>query len=165
LYFFDEARFGTHSKIGYGWFKKGVRTSVQIKLGFQNFYVYSAVNVMSGKDFSLIMPKVNTAVMNVFLDKMSQNLGYKEAIVFMDCAGWHKSKALIIPRNIQVKYLPPYSPELNPVEKLWQYLKSHTIKNKIYDSLDELEDAVCKFIKSFDMISIRANCSINHCLD
>ena len=164
MYFFDESRFGTHSKIGHGWFKKGVRSSIKVKLGFQNFYVYSAVDIMSGKDFSLIVPKVNTPLMNVFLEEMSKDLGSKEAIVVMDCAGWHKSRALIVPWNIQIMYLPPYSPELNPVEKLWQYLKSNTIKNRIYSTLDELEDAVCEFIRGFDTEAIRRTCSINHCL-
>ena len=87
VYFFDESRFGTHSKIGHGWFKKGARSSIKVKLGFQNFYVYSAVDIMSGKDFSLIVPKVNTPLMNVFLEEMSKDLGSKEAIVVMDCAG------------------------------------------------------------------------------
>ena len=141
-----------------------MRSSVKVKLGFQNFYVYSAINIISGKDFSLIAPKVNTTLMNVFLEEMSKDLGSREAIVVMDCAGWHKSKALIIPWNIQIMHLPPYSPELNPVEKLWQHLKSNTIKNRVYDTLDELEDAVCECIRGFDMESIRRTCSINHCL-
>ena len=164
LYFFDESRFGTHSKIGCGWFPKGLRTSVKVKLGFQNFYVYSAVNVNSGTDFSLIAPAVNTVVMNIFLAEMSKHLGSAQAIVVMDCAGWHKSKELEVPANIQILYLPPYSPELNPVEKFWQYIKSHTIRNKIYDTLDDLEVAVSEFIKALDPASIKQTCSINHCL-
>lgn len=66
LYFFDESRFGTHSKIGHGWFEKGSRTGVKVKLGFENFYVYSAINPVFGDDFSLILPYVNTECLNLF---------------------------------------------------------------------------------------------------
>ncbi|KLT21765.1 transposase family protein [Wolbachia endosymbiont of Armadillidium vulgare str. wVulC] len=60
LFFFDESRFGTHSKVGRGWFKKGIRTKVKIKLGRQNFYLYSAVNPKNGENSSLFAPNVNT---------------------------------------------------------------------------------------------------------
>ena len=72
LYFFDEARFGTHSNLGHGWFPKGTRTAVKVKLGFKNFYVYSAVHISPGKDFSLILPKVNTINMNEFLAQIGR---------------------------------------------------------------------------------------------
>jgi transposase len=164
LYFFDESRFGTHSKVGYGWFPKGIRTSVSVKLGFENFYVYSAVSPKTGKDCSLLMPYVNSTCMNVFLDHMEQELDGEEILLVMDGAGWHKSKALIVPTNIKIIYLSPYSPELNPVEKLWQYMKSHIIKNKIYDNINDLEDAVCLFIKGFNSELIKKTCSTNHFL-
>jgi transposase len=150
LYFFDESRFGTHSKVGHGWFPKGSRTRMRIQLGFKNFYVYSAVSTKTGSDFSIILPKVNTVCMNKFLDDFSKSLNHKEVIVVMDGAGWHKSKELIVPKSIQIIFLPPYSPELNPVEKFWQVLKAHTIKNKLYDSIDALENAVAHFIKKLD---------------
>lgn len=162
VYFFDESRFGTHSKLGYGWFPKGLRTRVKIKLGFQNFYVYSAVSAKTGESFSLIMPKVNTTCMNIFLAEISRHLGEKNAIIVMDCAGWHKAKELITPKNIHLMYLPPYSPELNPVERLWQYLKSHTIKNRIYSTIDELEDFVCDFIRNFNTKTVKQICSIDY---
>nr|WP_064592053.1 IS630 family transposase [Orientia tsutsugamushi] len=162
VYFFDESRFGTKSKLGYGWFPKGIRTVVPVKLGFQNFYVYSAVNAIVGDNFSLIVPRVNTVLMNVFLREMFQYLGETQAIIVMDCAGWHKSKDLVVPDNIEIIYLPPYSPELNPTERWWQYLKRHTLKNKVYDTLDMLEDMVCEFIRNCDMQTLRQICSLNY---
>jgi transposase len=165
FFFFDEARFGTHSKLGHGWFRKGERTPVKVKLGFKNFYVYSAVDVRTGNDFSLILPKVNTKMMNDYLSEFSKFLGDTQAVMIIDGAAWHKSKTLIIPSNIQILYLPPRSPELNPIEKLWQYMKSHTIKNKIYESLADLEQAICDFVKSLSPTKLRQTCSINHCLN
>ena len=80
----------------------------------------------------------------------------------MDGAGWHQSKKLIIPNNIRTIILPPYSPELNPTEKLWQYIKDHTIKNRIYKTLQELEKAVCKFVKSLTPEIIRSVCGVSY---
>jgi transposase len=148
LFFFDESRFGTHSKLGYGWFPKGSRTRIPVKLGFQNFYVYTSLNPVSGESHSLIMPYVNTICMNVYLKHLSEFVGKGKAFLVMDGAGWHRSKTLVIPPNIQVVYLPPYSPELNPVERLWQYIKNNTIKNRIYGSLDSLEHAVSRSLVS-----------------
>ena len=165
LYFFDEARFGTHSKLGHGWFQKGVRTPVKVKLGFQNFYAYSAASPIDGDDFTLIQPKVNTQCMNIFLSEMSTHLGEKCAILVMDCAAWHRSKDLIVPANIQIMYLPPYSPELNPVERLWQHLKSNTIRNKVYETIEDLEDTVCAFICRFEKDVIKGICSANYLLN
>ncbi|WP_425361594.1 transposase [Candidatus Tisiphia endosymbiont of Ceraclea dissimilis] len=99
MYFFDESRFGTHSKLGHGWFRKGSRTQVKIKIGFQNFYVYSAVNPITGDDFSLMMPNVNTMSLNMFLAEMSKHIGDQKAIVVMDCAGWHRLIGVICAKN------------------------------------------------------------------
>ena len=162
LYFFDESRFGTHSKIGHGWFPKAIRTSVSVKLGFENFYVYSAVSPKTGKDCSLLMPYVNSTCMNVFLDHMEKELGDREIFLVMDGAGWHKSKGLKIPKNIEIIYLPPYSPELNPVERLWLYIKQHTIKNKIYETISLLEDSICDFIKNLKIEQIKQICNYDY---
>lgn len=159
VFFFDESRFGTHSKVGHGWFKKGSRTRVKVKIGRENFYLYSAVNPRKGEDFSLFCPHVNTDCMNIFLEQMSKSLGNKEAFLIMDCASWHRSKALKIPGNITIIYLPPYSPELNPVERFWQYLKDNLIKNRIYDNIKLLENAVSEFIQDITESSIKTICS------
>ena len=160
--FFDESRFGTHSKIGHGWFSKGVRSEVKIKLGFQNFYVYSAISSATGYNFSLTLPEVNTAGMNIFLQRLAKSTKGRKVVLVLDGAGWHRSKDLSVPCNIELLYLPPYSPELNPVERLWQYIKRHIIRNKIYDTLRDLENAVCDFIKNITANEIMSNCSCDY---
>lgn len=118
--FFDESRFRTKTKTGLGWFKKGSRTPVRVKLGFKNFYLYSSVNSADGSSFTLLLPSVNTDCINIFLEELSA-INQEDFILIMDGAGWHKSKNLIIPKNIQIILLillPPYCLELNPVERL-----------------------------------------------
>lgn len=163
IFFFDESRFGTHSKLGHGWFKKGSRTLVNTKLGFQNFYLYSAVDIHSGEDFTLILPKVNTTCMNLFLSEMAKYIHNKSIIIVMDGAGWHHSKDLQIPSNIEIIYLPPYSPELNPVERLWLHIKQSIVKNRIYETIADLEDTVCEFLNNaLDTQTIKSICSVNY---
>ena len=162
LFFFDESRFGTHSKIGYGWFETGTRPRVNVKLGFHNFYIYSAVNPISGKSFTLQLPSVNSDCMNVFLEEMTKDLESIDIYLVMDGAGWHKSKSLKIPNNVNIIYLPPYSPELNPVERLWLYIKQNTIKNRIYDNVITLQDAVCSFINTLQPNIIKQICTLNY---
>lgn len=162
FYFFDESRFGTHSKIGHAWFKKGNRPLVKVKLGFENFYVYSAVNSCNGKDFSLIMPKLNTKCMNIFLEEFSKAHKDKEVVFVMDGAAWHKSQSLVVHKNITIIILPPYSPELNPVERLWLYMKNKFIKNRIYDSIEELYEAVDNFFIHINQEIIKNICSAQY---
>lgn len=80
----------------------------------------------------------------------------------MDGAGWHKSDKLTIPKNMRFIIQPPYSPELSPIEKLWQYIKDHVIKNKIYKTLKDLESAVCGFLKTLSKEVIRSVCGISY---
>lgn len=93
------------------------------------------------------MPNVDTDCMNVFLEELSEEIK-EDFILIMDGAGWHKSKDLIVPKNIQIVLLPPYCPELNPVERLWKFIKDNTIKNKVFETLKSLEENVCEFVKN-----------------
>lgn len=147
IFFFDESRFGTHSKIGHGWFKKGSRTAVNVKLGFENFYIYSAVNPRTGEDFTLIFPNANSDCLNAYLDAFSHCLGDREVMFILDGAGWHKANKLKAHPNIELVFLPPYSPELNPVERFWQFIKDNTIKNQVYKTLKGIEDEVSRFLR------------------
>ena len=80
----------------------------------------------------------------------------------MDQASWHRSKALKIPDNLRILLLPPYSPELNPVERLWEHAKSKLIKTKIYDTLDDLEDSVFEFFRTLKNKSVQTICNFKY---
>ena len=93
---------------------------------------------------------------------MAKELEGREILLVMDGAGWHKSKALNIPKNIEIIYLPPYSPELNPVERFWLYIKQNTIKNRIYENISLLEDSICDFIKQIKIGTYQSICNVNY---
>lgn len=158
LFFMDEARFGTHSKLGHGWFPKGTRSRIPIKLEFKNFYVYSAIEATSGEAFSLLIPSINTLAMSAFLKEFAQSYPGEDITLVMDGAGWHKSKKLHIPANIKIVFLPPYCPELNPVERFWLHIKKELLRNKIYQSLDQLKEATSSLLKDISPLTIFSIC-------
>jgi len=130
-----------------------------MKLGYKNFYLYSSVDAKDGSNFSLIMPSVNTKGMSVFLAKLSLKHPLEKIALIMDGAGWHKSTNLEVPENIKIFFLPPYSPELNPVERLWLYIKQNILSNKIYNTIEDLESALCEFINRLPQKAVKNICT------
>lgn len=142
--------------------QKRFKDTAESQNGRENFYLYSAVNPRNGESSSILAPYTNTQWMNLFLKQMSKDLTNQEAFVVMDCASWHKSKDLRIPKNVTIIYLPLYSPELNPIERLWQYLKNNLMKNRMCHSIKLLEDALYEFILKITKDSIKTTCSVNY---
>jgi transposase len=113
-------------------------------------YVYSAVSpVDSGLD-SLILPAVNTGVFALFLEEVSQRHPDEFVIMFVDGAGWHTTKELMLPKNLSLAFLPPYSPELNPAEHLWDCIRENWFQNKTFNSLDAVEDTLVEALVSLE---------------
>lgn len=103
-------------------------------------YAYGAVDVLSGEFDSLILPHVNTECMQIFLDEVGARHSQRNIIMVLDGAGWHTGAALKPPHNMKLLSLPPYAPELNPVEHLSDELREKFFHNKAFNSLDALED-------------------------
>jgi transposase len=90
------------------------------------------------------MPYVNTEAMQVFLDRFAATIGDDEHVAMvLDQAGWHASGALRIPDNITLVPLPPYSPELNPVERVWLHLKQRFLSHRLLADYEAIADAAC----------------------
>jgi hypothetical protein len=113
-----------------------------VRPGYENFYVYSAVCPSTGEDFSLFLPWVNTTMMNLYLEQFQEALSGRFCFLVLDQAGWHVAEKLRVPDNIELVYLPPYSPELNPVERLWQWLKRHSLRNRFFTDLEGAMESV-----------------------
>lgn len=117
---------------------------------------------MTGESFKLILPNVDTDCMNIFLKELAEHLDNKKIILIIDGAGWHKSKNLRVPNNIILMFLPPYSPELNPIERLWLYIKKHVLNNKVYNNIEELKNSLCDFITNIDIATIANICKTSY---
>lgn len=139
----DEARFGQQGTITRKWARRGSRPRAVRQTRYEWLYVYAAVEPATGESVGLIAPNVNTATFNVFLRMLGDELAPNEhGVLIMDQAGWHVSRKVRMPDNLTALLLPPYSPELNPVENLWHYLRSHYWSNRIYENYDALHQAV-----------------------
>jgi transposase len=140
LMFMDEARFGRISDTRHCWCPKPFRPLCDSMVTQEYTYAYAAVSVSDGKMDSLILPHVNGDCMQIFLEEVATRHPDNRIMMIMDNAGWHKSESLKLPENLLVLNLPPYSPELNPVEHIWDDLREKSFHNRVFDSLDSLED-------------------------
>ena len=142
VYFQDESRFGQQGTTTSVWAKKGSRPTAIRQTEYQYLWVIGAVCPRTGHAEGLISPQLNTEIINLFVAQFSRTLPPDEhAVMIWDGAGFHRSHSLSVPGNITLVQLPPYSPELNPIENLWHYLKSHHWSNRAYDNYDALEEA------------------------
>ena len=142
VWFMDEARFGQQGTTTDVWARRGSRPSAVRQTRYEWCYLYAAVEPASGASAALIAPNVNAGTMNAFLKILDAERREGEHLVLiMDRAGWHVSRKLKMPDGITALLLPPYSPELNPTENLWHYLRSHYLSNRTYADYDALLDA------------------------
>jgi transposase len=142
VWFQDEARFGQQGTLTQVWASKGSRPTAVKQTEYEWVYLFAAVNPATGDSSAMLAPTVNTDYMNEHLRFISEQAGQDQHVVLvLDQAGWHVAKALKVPDNITLLHLPPYSPELNPVERVWAYLKSHYLANRVFKDYDDLFDA------------------------
>jgi hypothetical protein len=140
----DEGRFGRINIPRRCWAPPGIRPIVFAQTVRQYIYAYSAVCPVTGDICSLILPNADTACMNIFLDYLSKEYSDYFIIMQADNAGWHKSKGLKIPENIKILYQPAYSPQINPVEHIWEEIREKTIQNITFRSIKDVVDALCE---------------------
>ena len=160
VWFFDEGRFGLKPCTGRAWCRRSRRPVALVRPGYKNFYLFSAVNPNTGQEFTLQLPTVDTEMMSLYLDHLSQEHPGAHILLVLDGAGWHKAKELKVPDGIELVPLPPYSPELNPAERLWQWLRLHVCRNRLFSSLNDLEQAICD---SWHLLSPNLLSALCHC--
>ena len=138
--FQDEARFGRIADVRRCWCPKPLRPVCQAMVVQEYTDAYAAVSVLDGRLDTLILPRVNGACMQLFLNEVAARHSNERIVMVLDGAGWHQSQSLTMPANLRLLPLPPYSPELNPVEHLWDELREKAFHNRVFDSIEALED-------------------------
>jgi len=92
-----------------------------------------------------MLPRANTQAMQMHLDEISRNVARKaHGVVLMDRAGWHTTGKLKVPKNLTIILLPSRSPELNPVENIWEFLRANYLSNTVFENYDAIIDAGCE---------------------
>lgn len=138
LMYQDEASFGRINKPKHCWCPKGMRPCVPCHHIREYRYIYGAVDPHFGDSHFFVAKKCNTENMNSFLGELSEKFENDYIILVVDGASWHKAKALKIPKNIEFIFLPPYTPELNPIEQIWAWIRLHGFRNEVFASLLEV---------------------------
>ena len=138
--FQDEARFGRINGPKRCWEPKGTRPTAFCQVVREYTYAYAAVSPLDGVMDSLIIPFVDSEAMSLFLNEVSKRHKDEFIIMFLDGAGWHKSNEVKIPDNIKLEKLPPYSPELNPAEHLWEEIREKWFANTAFKDMNSVED-------------------------
>lgn len=154
--FQDEAGFGRINKPKYCWCKKGERPCVPCHHIREYRYVYGAVEPLTGENCFLIMPYCNTECMNIFLKELSETFPEDFIVLACDGAAWHKSKGLNIPKNIELVFIPPYTPEMNPIEQIWKEIRMIGFRNEIFSSLEKVVERLCFTIQSISNVLIKS---------
>jgi putative transposase len=144
--FQDEAGFGRINKPKYCWCEKGMRPTVPCHHIREYRYVYGAVEPKTGESHFLVMPDCDTNCMNVFLQSLSG--AYPDDMIMLVCDGarWHTSQTLIVPKNIELLHIPPYTPEMNPIEQIWEELREKGFRNEVFQTLSKVVDRLCEVI-------------------
>lgn len=141
LWFADEARIGQKGRVTHVWYAKGERPRALLQQGFVSVHLFGAVCPERDTGVALALPAVSTAAMSLFLAELGRSLPPEtHAALVLDRAGWHLSDDLVVPDNLTLLPLPPYSPELNPVERVWEHLRGRWLSHRL---LAAVLDAVC----------------------
>ena len=126
---------------------------------YASAYVFAAVEPATGRDFCLVLPQLSTAAMNAFLASFSASLAADEHVVMVcDGAGWHTSLDVAVPANVSMLRLPPYSPELNPVERVWLYLRERHLSHRLLADYTSIPDAACAAWRKLTPQRLRSLC-------
>jgi hypothetical protein len=142
LMFQDEGRFGLLGRPRRCWAPKGCRPVVGARLERKFSYAFAAVSAHGGVMDSLILPWVNAETMSLFLCTVAQRHSNEFIIMVMDQASWHMADALVVPKNMRMVLLPPYSPEINPAEHIWKALREDCCANTVFANLNAADQAL-----------------------
>jgi transposase len=152
LWFMDEARIGQcpsgdAQRQGTAlprWWLRGRRPPGCCGRRFKWACLFAAVPPATGADVALVLPEATTRTMSLFLVEFSRNLAKDvHAVLVLDRAGWHGARTLTVPANITLVPLPPYSPELNPIERIWLYLRERFLSLRLFKDYPAIVDACC----------------------
>jgi transposase len=150
VWFEDEARFGRMTDPRRAWVPPGVRPLVPRRIEREYGYAYAAVAPHEGALVSLVLPEVNAELMSLFLAEVTRRYPKDFILMVLDGAGWHKAGELIVPAQMRLEWLPARSPELNPVEHVWEELREKWLGNHLFDEQAAVDRQVAAGLASLE---------------
>jgi len=159
LYFQDESRFGLKTHIGRCLTARGVKPIVKYQHAFKNTYLYGSFSPINGDSFVYEIEGTSSEIFFEYIKAFSEYKKHEMKIIVIDNAGFHSLTKYDIPDNIAFIRIPPYSPELNPSEKIWAHIKKD-YKNRVFENLENVKKWLHDFIKN--SLSVNQILSITH---
>lgn len=151
----DESRFGLITVQRRRITRKGVKPLGVFQQKFESFYLYGAVEIATGESFFQEANKCNSETLGDYLKGLSQAFPDSLNLVLVDNGRHHTAKALKIPENVRLVFLPPYSPELNPIERFWQAMKEK-VAWLAFDTLEPLRERVREILSAFSPVPLQS---------
>jgi transposase len=142
----DEGRFGLKTWLRRRWCPRGVRPPWIVEEQYEWVWVYMAVEPMTGRSVFAFLPSVEDVSLLAFLGEVRRAFGWETIGMILDNASSHRSQHIAWPTGIQPIRLPAYSPELNPAEQVFRYLRQR-LANRIFDTIEELEEALVQYLR------------------
>ena len=164
LYFQDEARFGMMNYLGKYLTASGVKPIVNYQHVFKTTYLYGSYSPIDGDSFVWEIDGVNTEIFEAYLKALSEHRLEEYKIVVIDNAGFHSTKNIDVPDNIGLLRIPPYNPELNPCEQVWQYIKNR-FKNRRFETMEELRTWLHEMVNKMEKQTIKSITGNHHYLN
>ena len=164
LYFQDESRFGLMTHIGRCISAKGVRPVINYQHKFATTYLYGSYSPIDGDSFVWEINGVSCEIFEQYLLAFSAHRSDEFKIVVIDNAGFHSTKNITVPDNIYLLRIPPYCPELNPCEQVWQYIKAR-FKNQTFQNINDLKQWLYKTVVAMEKNTIKSITGNHHFLD
>ena len=144
IWFQDEARIGQKNGLVRQWARRGTRPRQPADQRYESAYLFGAICPARGTGAALALPFADTEAMQLHLHEIARTVKRgAHAVLLLDRAGWHTTRALNVPKNITLILLPSRAPELNPVENIWQYLRQTWLSNRVFNTFEEIIDAAC----------------------
>ncbi|MBO0905474.1 IS630 family transposase [Jiella sp. MQZ13P-4] len=144
IWFQDEARVGQQGTLTRVWARRGTRPRGPRDRRYKWAYIFGAVCPTRATSAALVLPRANAEMLQLHLDEIGRQVAEDaHALLVWDGAGYHKSHDLNVPGNITIVELPPYAPELNPVENVWQYLRQNKLAITVFDDYAHIVDVCC----------------------
>ena len=144
IWFQDEARIGQQGTLTRVWAKRGTRPRAPRDRRYDWAYIFGAACPARRTAAALVVPTADATVMALHLAEIARHVapGAHAALV-LDGAGYHVAKVLAVPDNVTLVPLPPYAPELNPMENVWEYLRANKLAITVFDDYDDIVDKAC----------------------
>lgn len=155
VFFQDETRIGLMVILRRVLTLMGIKPVLSFQHRFDNFYLYGAVEPSTGDRFCIELPYLNAEMFQIFIDKFSEKYPDTINIMVVDNGRYHIAKSLEVPNNVKFVFLPPYSPELNPIERLWQFIKGK-LALSVFNNLEEVQKRVDDILNKLTDFEVRS---------